>query len=116
VLFAFPLAWAVARVTRRQGGMGSPGAVPLALLTLVVLGIFSAPFENVVSRRYEAEADWEALQATKDPEAVTGVFEKFSTTSLADPNPPVWQYVLVENHPTLAQRIAMAEAWKARHR
>jgi Zn-dependent protease with chaperone function len=114
-LLALPLAFAVARVTRRQGGMGSPAAIPLAVLTLVVLGLLTAPFENLVSRRYEAEADWAALQATRDPESVSGVFESFAESSLAEPNPPLWDYLLLETHPTLAQRIAMAEAWKRRY-
>jgi len=114
-LLAFPLAWAVALVTRRQGGMRNPGAVPLAVLTLFVLGQLTTPLQNAVSRRYEAEADWEALQATRDPKAVRGVFQSFAESSLAEPNPPVWDYLLLENHPTLAQRIAMAEEWKRRN-
>ena len=28
----------------------------------------------------------------------------------SDPNPPLWDYVLLENHPTIMQRIAMAQA------
>jgi STE24 endopeptidase len=115
VLLAFPLAYAVARGTRRQGGMGSAGAVPLAVLVVVLFSLAATPLENVVSRRYEAEADWSALEATKDPDAVSGLFQKFGTTSLDEPNPPLWDYVLLENHPTLAQRIAMAEAWKRRN-
>jgi STE24 endopeptidase len=88
--------------------------VPLAVLTLVVVGLVAAPFENLVSRRYEAEADWSALNATRDAASGAKLFERFQRTSLADPNPPTWVYVLLENHPTLAQRIAMAEAWKRR--
>ncbi len=114
-LLAFPLAWAVALVTRRQGGMRKPGAVPLAVLTLFVLGQLTTPLQNAVSRRYEAEADWEALEATRDPTAVSGVFQSFAESNLAEPNPPVWDYLLLENHPTLAQRIAMAEEWKRRN-
>ncbi len=114
-LLAFPLAWAVARVTRRQGGMKDAGAVPLAVLTLVVGGLALSPLENEISRRYEAEADWAALQATRDPDAVRKVFERFAETSLAEPSPPTWDYVFLENHPTLAQRIAMAEAWRRRN-
>jgi STE24 endopeptidase len=114
-LLAFPLAWAIARVTRRQGGMGSGVSVPLAVLSLVVLGILTAPLENAISRRYEAEADWRALQATRDPDAVRDVFRKFTETSLAEPNPPTWDYLLLENHPTIAQRIAMAEKWRIRN-
>jgi STE24 endopeptidase len=113
-LLAFPLTWAIARVTRRRGGMGSPAAVPLAVLTIVVFGVVTAPVQNVVSRRYEAEADWSALTATRDPTAVRDTFRKFTETSLAEPNPPTWDYIFLENHPTIAQRIAMAEAWRRR--
>jgi len=73
------------------------------------------PVQNYVSRRYEAEADWRALNATHDPKAARGAFEQFATTSLEQPNPPSWDYVLLENHPTLMQRIAMTRAWGARH-
>jgi STE24 endopeptidase len=114
-LFAFPGAWLVARVTRRHGGMGEPAAIPLAVLTLVVAGLAATPFENVVSRRYEAEADWSALQATRDAPSGARLFERFQRTSLAEPNPPTWAYVLLETHPTLAQRLAMVEAWKRRN-
>jgi STE24 endopeptidase len=113
-LFAFPGAWLVARVTRRTGGMGEAASIPLAVLTLVVVGLVAAPFENLVSRRYEAEADWSALNATRDAASGRKLFERFERTSLAEPNPPTWAYLLLENHPTLAQRLAMVEAWKQR--
>jgi STE24 endopeptidase len=62
----------------------------------------------------EAEADWIALETTKDPEAAGELFERFSTTALADPNPPAWSYLIMQSHPTIEQRIAMAEAWRRR--
>ena len=66
-LFAFPAAFLVARVTRRRGGLRNPANLPLALLVLTVVSLATAPFQNAVSRRYEAEADWRALNATHDP-------------------------------------------------
>ncbi len=115
-LFAFPIAWLVARVTRRSGGMGEAAAIPLAVLTLVVVGLLTSPFQNAVSRRYEGEADWSALRATSDPAAGTKLFEHFQRTSLAEPNPPTWVYLWLGTHPTIAQRLAMVEAWKQRQR
>ena len=47
------------------------------ILTLTVLALLAAPIENVVSRRYEAEADWRALNATRDPAAARKLFESF---------------------------------------
>jgi len=112
-LLAFPIAFLVAEATRPAGGLGSPGAIPLAFLVLTLAGIAASPLENAVSRRYEAEADWTALQATRDPAAATALFRSFARTSLEQPDPPLWDYALFQSHPTLAQRIAMAERWRA---
>jgi STE24 endopeptidase len=110
-LVVFPLAWLVTVVARRRGGIANPGSLPLALLALVVLGFLFAPFENVVSRRYEAEADWSALQATHDAASARKLFVDFQRTSLQEPDPPTWDYLWLETHPTIAQRIAMVQAW-----
>jgi Zn-dependent protease with chaperone function len=115
-LFALPGAFLVAELTRRRGGMEDPGNLPYALLVLTVIGLLAAPFENVVSRRYEAEADWISLNTTRDPAATERLFKRFERTSLAEPNPPPWDYLWLENHPTLMQRIAMAERYRERSR
>jgi STE24 endopeptidase len=110
-LFVLPILWLMTIATRVRGGIADPGALPFAVLALVVLGFLAAPFENVVSRRYEAEADWSALKATRDGASARRLFIDFQRTSLQEPNPPRWDYLLLENHPTIAQRIAMVEAW-----
>jgi STE24 endopeptidase len=114
-LFAIPGAYLIARATRRRGGMAQPEAVPLALLVLVVLTLAAQPLQNIISRHIEAEADWEALDATRDPDSAVGLFKRFSLTSLGDPTPPGWAYALLDTHPPLLDRIEMARAWKARH-
>ena len=110
-LFAFPGAWAIARATRRRGGMSLPPAVPLALLVLVVLNYLALPLQNAISRHMEAEADWMALRTTRDPAAAIGLFRRFVPTTLEEPDPSTFDYLLRENHPTLVQRIGMAEAY-----
>jgi len=115
-LFAFPGAYLIARITRRRGGMREPEAVPLALLVLVVLSFLALPFNNMVTRHMEAEADWAALETTENPAAAKRLFGGFSTELYADPEPPAWAYVLMETHPTVIQRIEMAEAWNDRQR
>jgi STE24 endopeptidase len=113
-LFALPGALILMLATKRRGGMGEPGAVPLALLVAAVFQLAASPAQNLISRHAEAEADWKALQTTRDPAAATGLFREFAETALGDPSPPTWAYVLLQTHPTLAQRVAMAEAWAAR--
>ena len=114
-LFALPGAFLIAMATRRRGGMAAPEAVPLALFVLVLLSLLALPFQTAITRHMEVEADWAALEATKDPASAERLFEGFGTSLHADPDPPTWDYVLFENHPTLMQRIEMARAWKARH-
>ena len=111
-LFALPGAWALMRLTRRRGGMGAPAAVPLALLVVTVMQLVLLPAQNWISRRMESEADWKALQTTRDPGSARGLFVGFGRTSLGDPDPPAWAHVLLDTHPSLAQRVAMAEAWR----
>jgi STE24 endopeptidase len=111
-LFAFPIAFFLAQVTRRRGGLGDPGVLPYGLLVFVLLQIPLTPVTNVVSRHFESEADWSALRATRDPASGRGLFQQFSKTSLQQPNPPTWAYLFFDTHPTTMQRIAMTEAWK----
>ena len=112
VLLAFPIAFLVAEATRRRGGLGDPAVLPYGALVLVVINLALLPFSNEISRRYEAEADWTALKATNDPQAAEGLFKGFAKESLSQPDPPGWWHVLFGTHPTLLQRIEMAEAWK----
>ena len=111
-LFALPGAWLIAVATRRRGGMADPASVPLSLLVLVALNLLSLPLYNVISRHMEEEADWMALETTRDPAAAAGVFRKFTIESLNDPDPPRWSYLLFDSHPSVKERIQLAEAWR----
>ena len=113
-LVVLPTLWILALVTRRRGGVGDPANLPFVILALTVIGLLTAPFQNVVSRRYEAEADWRSLNATRDPASTRKLFQTFERTSLDNPSPPTWDYLWLETHPTLAQRIAMVEQWRKR--
>jgi STE24 endopeptidase len=114
-LVVLPILWILALATRRRGGVGDPANLPYVILVLTVLGLLTAPLQNIVSRRYEAEADWRALNATRDPASAQKLFQTFERTSLEDPDPPTWDYLWLETHPTLAQRIAMVEQWRKKN-
>ena len=116
VLFGVPLLALLAYVTGRRGGLRRPENVPLALLTLTVAGIAILPLTNAVARRYEAEADWMALNATGDPASGRGLFKRFVRTDLQNPDPPGWVHVLLEDHPSALARVEQAEAWRRLHR
>jgi STE24 endopeptidase len=111
-LFLVPATALVALATRRRGGLGRPEAVPVALFVFVLLQLVTLPFFTLVSRRYEVEADWSSLKATHELATTRQVFERLAATNLSDPDPPTWAYLLYAQTPTLAQRIAMTEAWE----
>jgi STE24 endopeptidase len=112
-LFALPSAWLLAFLTDRRGGLQRPSVVPFAVLVVVALQLALLPATNVVSRRYEAEADWLSLEATRDPRASESLFRKFATEALDQPDDPAWVDVVLATHPDLVHRVAMARAWAA---
>ena len=91
-------------------------AVPLALLVVAVAELVLLPLQNAIARRYETEADWIGLNATRDPAAAHGLFVGFVRTSFLDPSPPGWVHVLLDDHPTPLQRVELARAWRERNR
>lgn len=113
-LFAFPLAFAIAVVSRRRGGMYEPGAVPLAILVLTLLSIVTTPLQNAFVRRYETEADWVALNATNDPAAQRSAMRLLAITAKSRPDPPAAEHLFEDGHPTILERIALTKAWEER--
>jgi STE24 endopeptidase len=112
-LLAVPGVFLLARLTDRLGGLG-PRLVPLGLAFAFAWILVTQPLANAVSRRYEAEADWLALQATRDPPSGVALDRSFVRTGLADPDPPGWVTFWFGTHPTPMERIAMAESLRGR--
>jgi STE24 endopeptidase len=111
-LVLLPALGLTAYLTRGRGGLAQPAAIPVAILVLTVTQLLAAPLLNTAFRREEAAADWAALEATHEPAAATSSFRRLATKSLSDPGPPFWIDALYGNHPTMMERIAMAEAWE----
>ena len=112
-LFSLPTALVIFAVTRRRGGMARPEAVPVALLALVLLQLAASPLNNSFSRRLESEADWRALETTRDPKAAIALFRDLGLSARQRPDPPGWIVTLSHSHPPIMDRIRMAEAWEA---
>jgi STE24 endopeptidase len=100
--------------TERRGGLPDPRLVPLAIAVAVVYSLLVMPFGNLVSRRYEAEADWMALTSTNDSQSFIALEKQLTVTSLGDPDPPIWSNLLFGTHPTPMKRIGMAVAFRTR--
>ena len=113
-IFAVPGTFLIALATRRRGSLREAQAVPVALFVFVALSMAAQPLFNVLGRRMESEADWVALETTEDPDGARHLFVHFTEFALADPSPPAWASALFDTHPTMLDRIRMAEAWRAR--
>ena len=91
---------------------GEPTAVPLSLFVVTVLGCSRWPRRARSSRRTEAEADWMALETTRDPAAAERLFQRFTGRALRARPARLVRGALVA--PAVAKRIAMAVAWRER--
>lgn len=87
-----------------------PDDVPRALLVAFVLLLAATPLANAISRRYEAEADWIALETTRDPAGANRFLADLAEAGVRDPNPPRWWTIPFGTHPTLAERAGLADA------
>jgi STE24 endopeptidase len=102
------------RLLRRAGAdsPADPRVVPLVLLLFAVGSLVSTPVQNLVSRHIEARADMHALDLTEDPGAFIAMQRELAVTNIADPSPPrVWQWYF-GSHPTVAERVALAQDWE----
>ena len=91
--------------------------MPVGLLVLVAASLVVQPFGNLLTRRMEMEADWVALETTRDPDAARELFVHFTEFALAYLSPArvgVRPVRTTAPHPSMLDRIRMAEAWRAR--
>ncbi|MDQ3021934.1 MAG: M48 family metallopeptidase [Bacteroidota bacterium] len=84
-------------------------ALPLLFLYLSLYGLITTPISNVLSRKYEWEADTFALQTTKDKGAFISSMEKLADQNLADKTPNKILEYLFHSHPSIEKRIQFAK-------
>jgi len=87
-------------------------ALPLLFIYLSLFGLITSPISNILSRKFEWEADTFALETTRDKGAFISAMEKLADQNLADKTPNKIIEFLFHSHPSIDKRIKFAEDYK----
>jgi STE24 endopeptidase len=80
-------------------------AIPLLSLWGMIIGFIQTPLSNILSRKFEFEADEYAISATGKREAFVSTLEKLTDQNLADKNPHPFVEWFFYSHPSIKKRI-----------
>lgn len=99
------------RLLRRAGAdSASDPRIVGAVLALAAVGtLLASPVQNTISRAVEARADRTSLEATGATDTFISMQRQLTLRSLADPTPPWLSQFWFGSHPTVLQRIDLAE-------
>ena len=84
-------------------------ALPLLVLWLGIYSLVTSPLSNMLSRKYEYEADRYAIDKTGNASAFTSTMKKLAEMNLADTAPHPLVEFLFYSHPSIEKRIRAAE-------
>jgi len=87
-------------------------ALPLLFIYLSLFGLITSPISNILSRKFEWEADTFAIETTRDKGAFISAMEKLADQNLADKTPNKIIEFLFHSHPSIDKRIKFAEDYK----
>jgi STE24 endopeptidase len=88
------------------------GTFPILSLVLFCFMLVTLPINNVFSRMLERQADRFALETTNNSEAFIRSMNKLAKQNLADTTPNPVIHFLLHSHPSISERIKMAESYK----
>ncbi len=117
-LVAFVVAWVVMQwdpLLRVAGvrSVGDPASLPVLASVLAVGLVISSVVSSWLSRADERQADLFALDLVAEPDALGEALRRLARRNRSDVAPSPWKR-LVASHPPVAERMAMAAAWRAR--
>jgi STE24 endopeptidase len=107
-LFAAELV--VARVTAY--GAGDLAALPLVALVTCGIWVLATPLRHAQSRRHERRADRFALAMTGGIDAFGSAVTRLGARHLAEERPSLITKWLYHSHPSVDERLALAEAFR----
>lgn len=80
-------------------------ALPLLTLWGMLIGVIQSPLSNILSRKYEYEADEYAVTATEKPDAFISTLYKLTDQNLADKDPHPFIEWFFYSHPSIKNRV-----------
>ena len=95
----------------RAGLKGDIRAVFILILITTLATFLILPFQNMISRYFEKQADEMALEITKEYDAQILLMTRLAESNLSNVDPqPVIKYILY-SHPPIMERIKCAARW-----
>jgi len=80
-------------------------ALPLLALWSMLIGLIQTPLGNILSRKFEFEADEYAIMETQNPSAFIKTLEKLTDQNLGDKEPHPYVEWFFYSHPSIKNRI-----------
>ena len=80
-------------------------ALPLLSLWAMIIGLIQSPVGNILSRKYEYEADRYAIESTLKPESFINTLNKLTDQNLGDKEPHPFVEWFFYSHPSIKNRI-----------
>ena len=87
-------------------------AIPLLFLYFSLYGLVTSPITNILSRKFEWEADSYALETTRNKSAFITAMEKLADQNLADRKPNEIIEFLFHSHPSIEKRVQFAKNYE----
>jgi len=87
-------------------------ALPILSLWGMIIGLIQTPLTNILSRKYEHQADDYAVQATKKRDVFVNTLEKLTEQNLGDKEPHPFVEWFFYSHPSIKRRIAYINSIK----
>ncbi len=80
-------------------------ALPILSVWAMLIGLIETPLTNILSRKFEYEADEYAVSATNKPAAFISTLNKLTEQNLADKNPHPFVEWFFYSHPSITKRV-----------
>ena len=84
-------------------------ALPLLSIWIMLIGLIQTPLTNILSRKYEYEADEYAITSTRKPASFKSTLNKLTEQNLGDKDPHPFVEWFFYSHPSIKNRISALE-------